>query len=350
MVTASFHKFTLLPPEIQQQIWTLAAESTAGAHFFTYNDEDEESEITRRNGRIRRTTESEYGPYLALAVPADDRSFVRPTKQKNKDDSVLGTYRDKGGVSRNVIVRSDTDLIILCLTDLSKLSWHRVRDDCPSSVTHLAFVYDPSPSQSGEGPQPSERAKAACNNLAWLAAELCYWPKCVWFIDYSLRRRPDARGSVDELRDEFWCATEILIFHIQSPPQSATSHAIRYAPTQCILKARRSGPNAQWRRANHRVTARFTTIDPKDTPVSYESEIEVGDPHEAYVYIEPQVGNAIQSAVMRQMGFAAATQAPEKLALRFNHVSRHFSYDTFERDVRDTARELKGALDMLKDH
>jgi hypothetical protein len=43
--------------------------------------------------------------------------------------------------------------------------------------------------------------------LAWLASELCLWPRLVWFIDYSLRRRPDADGYLDEYRNEFWCAT-----------------------------------------------------------------------------------------------------------------------------------------------
>ncbi|KAB5566327.1 hypothetical protein GE09DRAFT_1272862 [Coniochaeta sp. 2T2.1] len=228
MVTASFHKFTLLPPELQQQIWTLAAESTARAHFFTYNDEDEESDITRENRFIRRkrprsvppaehlrvchrprTTESEYGPYLAFAVPADDdRSVVRTAKQKrNKDDFVLGTYRDKDGVTRNVTVRYQTDLIILRPTELGKLSRDRVKVDCPPYVWSLALEYDPSWPQFGEGPPSSARAKAACERLAWLAAELCYWPKSVWFIDYSLRRRPDAVGWLDKCRQEFWCAT-----------------------------------------------------------------------------------------------------------------------------------------------
>jgi hypothetical protein len=76
-------------------------------------------------------------------VPADDRSVIRTAKQKNKDDFVLGTYRDKG-VTRNVIVRSDTDLIILCPIDLGKLSWDRVRAECPPYVIHLALEYDPS--------------------------------------------------------------------------------------------------------------------------------------------------------------------------------------------------------------
>jgi hypothetical protein len=182
----------------------VAAESTPGAPFFTYIDQDEESKTIRRNRFIRRTTD--FGPYLALAVPADDRSVIRTSEQKNKDDSVLGTYRDKG-VTRKVIVRSDTDLIILCPTDVGKLSWDRVRAECPPDVMNLALECDPSWPQFGQCPlRRSERGKAACERLAWLASELCLWPRLVWFIDYSLRRRPDADGYLDECRNEFWCA------------------------------------------------------------------------------------------------------------------------------------------------
>lgn len=208
MATASFYKFTLLPSEIQQQIWMLATESTPGAHFFTYIDPDDKFESTPRDRRIRRTAHhSPYGPDLALVVPADDRSIIRPPKQKNKDDFVLGTYRDEG-VTRNVTVRSGTDLIILCPADLGDLSWDRVRAECPPRVRHLALEYDPSWPQFGQGTPPrSEKGKAACERLAWLTAELCYWPQLVWFIDYSLRRRPDAEGYMDDVRYEFWCGT-----------------------------------------------------------------------------------------------------------------------------------------------
>ncbi|OIW27366.1 hypothetical protein CONLIGDRAFT_682423 [Coniochaeta ligniaria NRRL 30616] len=115
---------------------------------------------------------------------------------------------------------------------------------------------------------------------------------------------------------------------------------MRYVLRQSIFKAYTSVPNAQWRRAYHRVKARFTTIDPKGSSVSYDTEIRVGEPHEAYVYIEPEIGNAIQSLVMRQMGIAVATQAPEKLPLRFNHTSRHFAYETLPLPRLDIPQDL----------
>ena len=37
------------------------------------------------------------------------------------------------------------------------------------------------------------------------------WPRFVWFIDYSLRRRRDADGYLDDLRIVFWCAIGRLV-------------------------------------------------------------------------------------------------------------------------------------------
>ncbi|OIW27056.1 hypothetical protein CONLIGDRAFT_707814 [Coniochaeta ligniaria NRRL 30616] len=203
MDTASFHRFTFLPPEIQQQIWMLAAESTPGAHFFTYTSPDEESEITRQIRNIRRTTV--FGPYLTLGMPDDNRSVVRIAGQENTDDFLLGTYQDKG-VTRNVIVRSNTDLIIICPADLGQLCWSTVKADCPG-FEHFALEYDPSWPRFGQGPPLTERGKEACECLASLASDGGYKLMNVWFIDYSLRRRPDADGNLPEYRRRFWCAT-----------------------------------------------------------------------------------------------------------------------------------------------
>jgi hypothetical protein len=204
MAAASFHKFTLLPPELQRQIWMSAAESTRGAHFFTYNDKDEESEFSHRNRFLRRTTP--YGPYLALAVPVDDRSITRTARKKHEDDFVLGTFLDNG-VTRSVTVRSETDLIIVCPTELGELDWDRVHFDCPPSVSHLALEYNPSWPQFGQGPPRSKRDKTTCERLAWLASERAWRGGRVWFIDYSIRRRSDADGDLEAWRKVFWCAT-----------------------------------------------------------------------------------------------------------------------------------------------
>lgn len=80
-----------------------------------------------------------------------------------------------------------------------------------------------------------------------------------------------------------------------------------------------------WFRSYHSAMAKFTTIDPNGLPISYETGIMVGEPQESYVYIEPEVGNAIKSAVMRQLG-SVVTGHSDTLPLQFNHDSRHFNY------------------------
>ncbi|KAH8907839.1 hypothetical protein BR93DRAFT_967708 [Coniochaeta sp. PMI_546] len=73
---------------------------------------------------------------------------------------------------------------------------------------HLALEYDSSWAQFGQGRPPrSDRDKAACERLAFMASEPFRWPRLIWLIDYSLRRCPDADGDLDECRNEFWCAT-----------------------------------------------------------------------------------------------------------------------------------------------
>ncbi|ROT36756.1 hypothetical protein SODALDRAFT_334952, partial [Sodiomyces alkalinus F11] len=83
-----------------------------------------------------------------------------------------------------------------------------------------------------------------------------------------------------------------------------------------------------WCRSFHQAKARFTTIDPRGLPVSYETDIKVGEPHEAYVYVDPEIGNAIKSSAMQQNRIGV-TQDLEKLPLDFNHKSRHFTYSTY---------------------
>ncbi|KPM46105.1 hypothetical protein AK830_g424 [Neonectria ditissima] len=162
-------------------------------------------------------------------------------------------------------------------------------------------------------------------------------------------------------------------------------HALKSIP----LSRARIGYNASFR-SYHGAIAKFTTIDPHGKPTSYETGIMVGEPNESYVYVEPEVGNAIRSAVIRQLG-SGATDQLQTLPLQFNHNSRHFAHkhaplpridipqnlgqqdrdvspatlwlsgnwraitldgspdEDFERMSRDSAVELKGALERLKD-
>ena len=71
------------------------------------------------------------------------------------------------------------------------------------------------------------------------------------------------------------------------------------------------------------------TVDSKGEPVSYGTEIRVGDAHEAYVYIEPAVGDATKSAIAQLLGGTGMTRGVvEKLPLRFHHGSHHFAHGT----------------------
>lgn len=75
----------------------------------------------------------------------------------------------------------------------------------------------------------------------------------------------------------------------------------------------------------HNATAKFTNIDPKGTPISSETGIMVGEPNESYIYIEPEVGNAIRSSIIGQLGSGVVGHS-ETLSLQFHHDSCHFAH------------------------
>ncbi|KAJ3549229.1 hypothetical protein NM208_g614 [Fusarium decemcellulare] len=78
-------------------------------------------------------------------------------------------------------------------------------------------------------------------------------------------------------------------------------------------------------RPYHSAVARFTAIDPNGVPSSKETGIMIGDPTENYVYIEPDIGNTIKSAVIRQLG-SGVVSGLGTLPLQFHHDSRHFAH------------------------
>lgn len=143
-------------------------------------------------------------------------------------------------------------------------------------------------------------------------------------------------------------------------------------------------------RSYHTATAKFTTIDAKGIPISCNTGIMVGEPEESYVYVEPEVGNAIKFAIFHHLKSGASSH-PKTLPLQFHHDSHHFAHksvplpridifrnlgqtnrnispatlwlsgnwhaitldgtpdESFERMSRESASELKGALEKLKD-
>lgn len=69
-------------------------------------------------------------------------------------------------------------------------------------------------------------------------------------------------------------------------------------------------------------------------PVSSETEIRVGERHEAYIYVKPDIGNAVRSSITQQLGMGLA-QDVKKISLDFNHRSRYFAHSSFPRDILD---------------
>lgn len=81
-------------------------------------------------------------------------------------------------------------------------------------------------------------------------------------------------------------------------------------------------------RSYHVAKAQFVTISEKGIPTPSETEIRIGDPHQAFIYIEPSLGDTIKSTVMQQTGLGS-TQDLKKLPMVFHHTSRHFSHSLF---------------------
>lgn len=71
--------------------------------------------------------------------------------------------------------------------------------------------------------------------------------------------------------------------------------------------------------------AQFVAINEEGTPTSSETEIRIGDEHQAFIYINPSLGDKIKYAVMQQTG-VGNTQNLKKLPMVFYHESRHFAH------------------------
>lgn len=82
-------------------------------------------------------------------------------------------------------------------------------------------------------------------------------------------------------------------------------------------------PSPRWN-AYHSAITKLTTIDAKGTPTSHETGITRVDFHQSYIYIKPEVGNVINSVIVRQLG--SNVTEPETLLLSFHHKSLHFAH------------------------
>ncbi|KAF4120004.1 hypothetical protein GMORB2_3415 [Geosmithia morbida] len=79
------------------------------------------------------------------------------------------------------------------------------------------------------------------------------------------------------------------------------------------------------KRSFYEAKGHFATINDRGVLVSSETDIYVGDPHEAYVSIMPDLGEAIRACVARQKDMGLAGQQDAKtLPMIFDHATRSF--------------------------
>lgn len=83
-----------------------------------------------------------------------------------------------------------------------------------------------------------------------------------------------------------------------------------------------------WRRhliTIHDAKSKFVTIDNFGTLVTKEVLISRGGEDESFVIVEREVGLAMKSAILRQIG-VSLTSDPEAIPLKFYHKSLHFAH------------------------
>ncbi|EEU41928.1 uncharacterized protein NECHADRAFT_86004 [Fusarium vanettenii 77-13-4] len=81
------------------------------------------------------------------------------------------------------------------------------------------------------------------------------------------------------------------------------------------------------RRRFHERKADLVTLDANGSLETRKLDVITGDPHEAYVIVDRNVGFAMRSAIMKQTESSLATNA-ERVPLVFHHHSRHFAHHT----------------------
>ncbi|RSL73917.1 hypothetical protein CEP54_000142 [Fusarium duplospermum] len=82
----------------------------------------------------------------------------------------------------------------------------------------------------------------------------------------------------------------------------------------------------QYRRFHER-KADFVTLNANGSLETRKLDVITGDPNEAYVMVDRDIGFAVRSAIAKHTEFPLAPDA-EKVPLIFHHQSRHFVYHT----------------------
>ncbi|KAL2670645.1 hypothetical protein Neosp_014433 [[Neocosmospora] mangrovei] len=88
-------------------------------------------------------------------------------------------------------------------------------------------------------------------------------------------------------------------------------------------------------RSFHERKADLVTLGANGSLETRKLDVITGDPHEAYVIVDRNVGFAMRSAIVKQTESSLTTNA-EKIPLVFHHHSRHFAHPAID-DFQDTA-------------
>ncbi|KID59688.1 hypothetical protein MAN_10494, partial [Metarhizium hybridum] len=87
----------------------------------------------------------------------------------------------------------------------------------------------------------------------------------------------------------------------------------------------RGSRHFQIRRAFHDAKADFITFDSRGSLTTQKLDIFIGEPHEAYIIFNKDVGLAMKSGISIQTGICLASDS-EKIALTFFHDTLHFAH------------------------
>lgn len=80
------------------------------------------------------------------------------------------------------------------------------------------------------------------------------------------------------------------------------------------------------RRLFHDGKADFITIESNGSLPTRQLHILIGDPRDAYIILDKDVGFAMRSSIVKQTGLCLVSD-PEKVTLAFFHDSRHFAHN-----------------------
>ncbi|QLI74756.1 uncharacterized protein G6M90_00g113650 [Metarhizium brunneum] len=89
----------------------------------------------------------------------------------------------------------------------------------------------------------------------------------------------------------------------------------------------RGSRDFQIRRTFHDAKADFIAFDLRGSLTTQKLDIFIGEPHEAYIIFNKDIGLAMKSGISNQTGICLASDS-EKIALTFSHDTLHFTHGT----------------------